>query len=64
MWHFTDDGYSGTNFNRLGFNLLLEEVKAGNVGVICIKDMSRIGRNYLQVELYTEIMFPEKGACL
>lgn len=59
--HFTDDGYSGTNFNRPGFNSLLEEVKAGNVGVVCIKDMSRIGRNYLQVGFYTEIMFPEKG---
>lgn len=59
--HFTDDGYSGTNFNRPGFNSLLEEVKAGNVGIICIKDMSRIGRNYLQVGFYTEILFPDKG---
>ena len=59
--HFTDDGYSGTNFNRPGFNALLEEVKAGNVGIICIKDMSRIGRNYLQVGFYTEILFPDKG---
>ena len=38
--HFTDDGYSGTNFNRPGFTALLEEVKAGNVGTILIKDMS------------------------
>ena len=59
--HFTDDGYSGTNFNRPGFTALLDEVKAGNVAVICIKDMSRIGRNYLQVGFYTEILFPEKG---
>lgn len=59
--HFTDDGYSGTNFNRPGFNSLLEEVKAGNIGIICIKDMSRIGRNYLQVGFYTEILFPDKG---
>jgi len=59
--HFTDDGYSGTNFNRPGFTALLEEVKAGNVGIICIKDMSRIGRNYLQVGYYTEILFPDKG---
>ena len=36
--HFTDDGYSGTNFNRPGFQALLEEVKAGNVATICIKD--------------------------
>jgi len=59
--HFTDDGYSGTNFNRPGFTALLEEIKAGNVGVLCIKDMSRLGRNYLQVGFYTEILFPDKG---
>lgn len=59
--HFTDDGYTGTNFNRPGFNALLEEIKAGNVGVLAIKDMSRIGRNYLQVGFYTEMLFPEKG---
>ena len=59
--HFTDDGYSGTNFNRPGFQSLLEEVKAGNVGVLCIKDMSRLGRNYLQVGFYTEVLFPDKG---
>ena len=59
--HFTDDGYSGTNFNRPGFNALLEEIKEGNVAVLAIKDMSRIGRNYLQVGFYTEILFPEKG---
>ncbi len=59
--HFTDDGYTGTNFNRPGFNALLEEIKAGNVAVLAIKDMSRIGRNYLQVGFYTEMLFPEKG---
>lgn len=59
--HFTDDGYTGTNFNRPGFNALLDEINAGNVGVLIIKDMSRLGRNYLQVGLYTEMLFPEKG---
>ena len=59
--HFTDDGYTGTNFNRPGFTALLDEVKAGNVETIIIKDMSRIGRNYLQVGYYTEILFPDKG---
>ena len=39
--HFTDDGYSGINFNRSGFTALLEEVKAGNVYVICVKDTSK-----------------------
>ena len=59
--HFTDDGYSGTNFNRPGFNALLEEVKAGKVGTVIVKDMSRFGRDYLHVGLYTEIKFPEAG---
>ena len=59
--HFTDDGYTGTNFNRPGFNALLEEINAGNVDTLLIKDMSRLGRNYLQVGFYTEILFPEKG---
>jgi site-specific DNA recombinase len=59
--HFTDDGYSGTNFNRPGFNALLDEVKAGKVGTVIVKDMSRFGRNYLQVGIYTEMLFPEKN---
>lgn len=59
--HFSDDGYSGTNFNRPSFNDLLAEVEAGNVATIIVKDLSRFGRNYLQVGFYTEIMFPEKG---
>ncbi len=59
--HFTDDGYSGTNFNRPGFNALLEEIKAGRVAVLITKDMSRFGRNYLQVGFYTEILLPDKG---
>ncbi|MCC8051915.1 MAG: recombinase family protein [Clostridiales bacterium] len=59
--HFTDDGYSGTNFNRPGFNALLSEIEAGRVKTVIVKDMSRFGRNYLQVGFYTEMMFPEKG---
>ena len=59
--HFTDDGYSGTNFNRPGFKALLEEVEAGNIATVIVKDMSRFGRNYLQVGNYTEVLFPNKG---
>ena len=59
--HFSDDGYSGTNFNRPGFNALLEEIEAGHVAVLIVKDLSRFGRNYLQVGYYTEVVFPEKG---
>ncbi len=58
--HFTDDGYSGVNFNRPGFQSLIAEVEAGNVSTVIVKDMSRFGRNYLQVGFYTEVMFPQK----
>ena len=58
--HFTDDGFSGVNFNRPGFQALIKEVEAGNVGTLIVKDMSRLGRNYLQVGFYTEILFPQK----
>ena len=59
--HFYDDGYSGTNFNRPGFAALLEEIEAGHVEVLIVKNLSRFGRNYLQVGYYTEILFPKKG---
>ena len=59
--HFSDDGYSGTNFNRPAFNALLAEIEAGRVGTVIVKDMSRFGRNYLQVGFYTEMMFPKKN---
>ena len=59
--HFTDDGYTGTNFNRPGFLEMLEEIKNGNVDTVIVKDMSRFGRNYIQVGFYTEMLFPDKG---
>ena len=59
--HFYDDGYSGTNFNRPSFAALLEEIEAGRVETLVVKDLSRFGRNYLQVGYYTEILFPKKG---
>ena len=59
--HFYDDGYSGTNFNRPGFAALLEEIEAGRVENLVVKELSRFGRNYLQVGYYTEILFPKKG---
>ena len=58
--HFTDDGYTGRNFNRPGFQAMLAEIQAGRVGTVIVKDMSRFGRNYLQVGFYTEILFPQK----
>lgn len=59
--HFTDDGVSGTTFDREGFQSMIAEVEAGNVAVIIVKDMSRFGRDYLKVGFYTEVMFKEKG---
>ena len=55
--HFTDDGYTGTNFNRPGFQAMLEEVEAGNIATVIVKDMSRFGRNYLLVGNYTETLW-------
>ena len=59
--HFTDDGVSGVTFNRPGFNAMIAEIEAGNVGTVICKDMSRLGRNYLQVGFYTEIFFQQKN---
>lgn len=56
---FVDDGYSGTNFNRPAFNEMLELIESHEVSTVIVKDMSRMGRNYLQVGMYTEIKFPE-----
>ena len=58
--HYTDDGYTGRNFNRPGFQAMLADAEAGKVSTIIVKDMSRFGRNYLQVGFYTEILFPQK----
>ena len=54
--HFTDDGISGTRFDRPGFTAMLEQIEEGNVEVVCIKDMSRLGRDYLKVGMYMETM--------
>ena len=54
-----DDGYSGVSFNRPGFQEMLADIEAGKVSAVIVKDMSRFGRNYLEVGLYTEIRFPE-----
>ncbi|MBR6762499.1 MAG: recombinase family protein [Clostridia bacterium] len=57
--YYVDDGYTGTNFNRPGFQQMLEDIEAGYVSVILVKDMSRLGRDYLQVGYYTETYFPD-----
>ena len=54
--HFTDDGISGTRFDRPGFTAMMEEVEAGRVEAIIVKDMSRLGRDYLKVGQVMEIL--------
>lgn len=56
---YIDDGISGATFNRPGFQEMIADIEAGIVKRVIIKDMSRLGRDYLQVGMYTEIMFPE-----
>lgn len=56
---FVDDGVSGTTFEREGFQRMMAEMDAGRIGTIIVKDMSRLGRDYLKVGYYTEIAFPQ-----
>ncbi len=58
--YYVDDGYSGTTFNRPDFTKMMDDVENDLIGAIIIKDLSRLGRNYLKVGYYTEIVFPEK----
>ncbi len=55
--HYTDDGWSGGNFDRPAWKRLVEDVEAGKVGTVLVKDMSRIGRDYLQTGYFTEVLF-------
>ena len=55
--HYTDDGWSGGNFERPAWKRLLADIEAGKVGIVLAKDMSRIGRDYLQTGFYTEAFF-------
>ena len=58
---FVDDGWSGANFQRPGFMEMMDCVENGEVKCVITKDLSRMGRNYLQVGMFTEITFPKKG---
>ena len=55
--HYTDDGYSGGNFDRPAWKRLIADIEADKVAHVLVKDMSRIGRDYLQTGFYTEVMF-------
>ena len=56
---YVDDGYTGTNFNRPGFQQMLEDMEMGYITTVIVKDSSRFGRNYLEVGQYTDYYFPE-----
>ena len=58
---FVDDGWSGANFDRPSFTEMMEGVENGEIKTVVTKDLSRLGRNYLQVGMYTEMVFPRKG---
>jgi len=58
---FIDDGYSGTNYNRPGFQEMFELMEQGQVAVLITKDLSRLGRNYIETGMYIESVFPQLG---
>ena len=56
---YVDDGISGTSFDRPGFNKMIEDIENGKINMVITKDLSRLGRNYVQSGYYTETYFPE-----
>ena len=59
--HYTDDGWSGGNFDRPDWKRLIGDIEAGLIGTVIVKDMSRVGRDYLQTGFYTEVFFRQHG---
>lgn len=57
--YYVDDGYTGTNFNRPGFQQLIDDIEIGLVSAVMVKDLSRLGRDYVSVGNYTDSFFPE-----
>ena len=59
--YYIDDGYSGTSFDRPEFQRMLEDIKNNKINVIIIKDLSRLGRNYIETGNFVEVVFPTMG---
>ena len=58
---YVDDGYSGLNFNRPGFQKMLQDIENGKINLVITKDLSRLGRNYIETGYYTEHYFKDNG---
>ena len=58
---YVDDGYTGTNFNCPGFQEMIEDIEAGYVTTVIVKDLSRLGRDYIEAGKYTDFIFPSLG---
>ena len=61
MGYYLDDGFTGTNFNRPGFKRLLADIESGKIDCVLVKDLSRFGRDYIDIGYYLERYFPQKG---
>ena len=59
--YYTDDGCTGTNFNRPGFQRMLEDIRSGRICCVLVKDLSRFGRDYIETGRYLERWFPDHG---
>lgn len=58
---YIDDGWSGTNYNRPDFQRMIEDIEQGKINMVVVKDLSRLGRNYILTGQYTEIFFPDRN---
>ena len=59
--YYIDDGYTGTNYNRPEFQRMIEDIEAGKINMVLVKDLSRLGRDYILTGQYTDIYFPDRG---
>ena len=58
---YVDDGYSGLNFNRPGFQRMIQDIQGGKINLVITKDLSRLGRNYIETGNFVEVVFPAMG---
>ena len=60
--YYVDDGYTGRNFNRPFFQRIIADIESGKVRCVIMKDLSRLGRNYIEAGSYIEVFFPRHNA--